>query len=67
MEGNAYNLITFHTEQVADISPAPDTVLRILMVCKPLAEPMAIAPQTLTPTERTGSTAVLLSGAVVTE
>jgi hypothetical protein len=65
MEGNAYNLITFHTEQVADISPAPDTLIRILMVCKPLTEPMDIAPQTLTPTERTGSTAVLLSGGIV--
>ena len=62
MEGNAYNLITFHTEQVADISPAPDTVLRVLMVFRPLEESVDIAPQTLTPTERTGSTAVLLGG-----
>lgn len=65
MEGNAYNLITFHTEQVADISPAPDTVLRVLMVWKALDEPMDIAPQTLTPTERTGSTAVLLGGGII--
>lgn len=62
MEGNAYNLITFHTEQVADIAPAPDTVIRVLMVWKALDEPMDIAPQTLTPTERTDSTAVLLGG-----
>ena len=67
MESNAYNLITFHTEQVADISPAPETLIRVLMVCKPLTEPMDIAPQTLTPTQRTGSTAVLLGGAEVTE
>ena len=67
MESNAYNLITFHTVQVADISPAPETLIRVLMVCKPLTEPMDIAPQTLTPTQRTGSTAVLLGGAEVTE
>ena len=65
MEGNAYNLITFHTEQVADISPAPDTVLRVLMVFRPLEKSMDIAPQTLTAIERTGETAVLLSGGVV--
>ena len=67
MEGNAYNLITFHTEQVADISPAPDTLIQVLMVFRPLEESMDIAPQALTPTERTGSTAVLLGGAEVTE
>ena len=65
LEGNAYNLITFHSEQTADISPAPDTLIRVLMVCKPLAESMDITPQTLTPTERTGSTAVLLTGGIV--
>ena len=65
LEGNAYNLITFHTEQVADISPAPDTLIRVLMVFRPLKESVDIAPQPLTPTERTGSTAVLLSGGIV--
>jgi hypothetical protein len=64
LEGNAYNLITFHTDHGAEISPAPDTVLRVLMVCKPLTESMSIAPQTLTPTQRTGSTAVHLSGGI---
>lgn len=67
MEDNAYNLITFHTDHGAKISPAPDTVLRVLMVFRPLEESMDIAPQTLTPTERTGSTAVLLGGAEVAE
>ena len=65
LEGNAYNLITFHTEQVADISPAPDTLIRVLMVFRPLEESGDIAPQTLTPTERTDSTAVLLGGGMV--
>lgn len=64
LEGNAYNLIAFHTDHGAKISPAPDTLIRVLMVCKPLTESMDIAPQTLTPTERTGSTAVLLSGGI---
>lgn len=67
MEGNPYNLITFHTDHGAKISPAPDTLIRVLMVFRPLEESMDIAPQTLTPTERTGSTAVLLGGAEVTE
>ena len=65
MEGNAYNLITFHTEQVADISPAPDTLIRVLMVFRPLEESVDIAPQTLTPTQRTGSTAVLLGCGII--
>ena len=64
LEGNAYNLIAFHTDHGEKISPAPDTLIRVLMVCKPLTEPMDIAPQTLTPTERTGSTAVLLGGGI---
>lgn len=64
MEGNAYNLITFHIEQSTQISPAPDTIIRFLMVCKPLTDPMDIAPQPLTPTARTGSTAVLLGGGI---
>lgn len=64
LEDNAYNLIAFHTDHGAKITPAPDTVLRVLMVCKPLAESMDIAPQALTPTERTGSTAVLLGGSI---
>ena len=64
LEGNAYNLIAFHTDHGAKISPAPDTVLRVLMGCKPLTESMSITPQTLTPTERTGSTAVLLGGGI---
>ena len=65
MEGNAYNLITFHADRPAVITPAPDTVLRVLMVWKPLDEPMDITPQTLTPTNRTVPTAVLLGGGMV--
>ena len=65
MEGNAYNLITFHADHGADISPAPDTVIRVLMVWKALDAPRDIAPQTLTPTDRAGTTAVLLGGGMV--
>ena len=65
MEGSAYNLITFHADRSAVITPAPDTVLRVLMVWKPLDEPMDIAPQTLTATDRTVPTAVLLGGGMV--
>lgn len=49
---NQYNLITFSTEQYEqtaklNISPTPDTVLRVHMVYKPLEAPIAIEEQIL--------------------
>ena len=58
MEGNAYNLITFHTEQVADISPAPDTAIGVFLLWKALDAPVEIEPQTLTAPTREGFTVV---------
>jgi len=47
MEGNAYNLISFPTEeyeQMAElnVSPAPDTIIRVYMVFTPLDEEVQI-------------------------
>jgi len=72
MEHNAYNLISFqgvaYTESaVLTIDPAPDTLLRVFMVFKPLAEPIEIPTQELTAMERTGFTAVEWGGAEIME
>ena len=72
MEHNAYNLISFqgaaYTESaVLTIDPAPDTLLRVFMVFKPLAEPIEIPAQELTAPERTGFTAVEWGGAEIIE
>ncbi len=47
MEGNAYNLISFPTEEYEqmaqlNVSPAPDTVIRVYMVFTPLDAPVQI-------------------------
>ena len=70
MEDNAWNLITFqgaaYTDAAKlDISPAPDTVIRVFMTWKALDEPVEIAPQTLTAPERTGFTVVEWGGGLV--
>ncbi len=68
MQNNAYNLIHFSSVeeygQVArlGISPAPDSLLRIHMAWKPLAAPIDISPQTLSPFIRQGFTAVEWGG-----
>ena len=63
MQENPYNLIAFQSDcytQVAqlDISPAPDTLLRVFMAWKPLEEKVDIPAQTLTAPARDGFTAV---------
>ena len=72
MEHNAYNLISFqgaaYTESaVLTIDPAPDTLLRVFMVFKPLDAPVEIPAQELTAPERTGFTAVEWGGAEIIE
>ena len=64
---NPYNLIAFQSDcytQVAqlDISPAPDTLLRVFMAWKPLEEKVDIPAQTLTAPARDGFTAVEWGG-----
>ena len=68
MQDNAYNLITFQSEAYTSIArlnivPPPDSLLRVFMVFKPLAAPIEIEPQELTPFERIGFTAIEWGGA----
>ena len=64
---NPYNLISFSTGQYEalaplTISPAPDSLLRVHMVYKRLAQPVKVLPQTLVPWQRTGFAAVEWGG-----
>ncbi len=70
MQDSPYNLIAFQGAAYTDrarleVSPAPDTVLRVFMAWKPLDEPVEIAPQTLTAPERTGFVLVEWGGSRV--
>lgn len=70
MELSPYNLISFQQEAYTDhaeleISPAPDTLIRVFMAWKPLEEAMEIPGQTLTAPERTGFTAVEWGGSKI--
>jgi len=70
MEGNAYNLISFqtdaYTENAAlDISPSPDSLIRVFMAWKALEAPINIEPQVLTAPGRTGFTVVEWGGCEV--
>ncbi|KAA3401984.1 hypothetical protein F1904_12645 [Akkermansia muciniphila] len=67
LEANAYNLITFQGEAYTDsarltITPEPDCLLRVFMAFKPLARPIDIPEQELTPFTRTGFTVVEWGG-----
>ncbi|MCL2696351.1 MAG: hypothetical protein FWE69_08520 [Clostridiales bacterium] len=59
MQNNAYNLIAFQGAAYTDtarliVEPAPDSLLRVFMVFKPLENPIEIEEQTLQPFTRTG-------------
>ena len=67
MEDNAYNLITFQREAYTEaakltVTPAPDSVLRVFMVWKPLEKPVELPEQTLPAFERRGFTVVEWGG-----
>ena len=67
MEDNAYNLITFQQEAYTDaakltVEPAPDSILRVFMTWKPLANPVDIPAQTLPAFERRGFTLIEWGG-----
>ena len=67
MQDNAYNLISFQSERYAetaklDITPAPDSMLRVFMAWKPLDQPQQIEPQTFEPFVRDGFTVVEWGG-----
>ena len=64
MEGNEYNLIRFETIEEQDenmplnITPTPDTIIRVMMDWKAIDEPVDIPEQHLTTPERIGFTVV---------
>jgi len=63
MEVNSYNLITFQDDEYTDnavlnITPKPDSLLRIFMVYQPLDQPIQIEEQELSTFERDGFTVV---------
>ena len=67
MEHNAYNLIAFQGDAYTDsaklnITPAPDSLLRIFMTYVPLEEAVDIQPQQLETFERKGFTVVEWGG-----
>ena len=69
MQNNPYNLIHFSTEEYEElakleITPKPETIIRIMMVYQPLATPVDIAPQDLNSLfkERKGFTVVEWGG-----
>ena len=70
MEGNAYNLISFQDKIYTDnakleITPTPDSVLRVFMAWQALEEPVEVEVQILEGFERTGFTVVEWGGAEV--
>lgn len=71
MKDNKYNLISFAGEGYINaakltITPMPDSILRIMMLYKPLNKPIDIKPQELIkPFERKGFTVVEWGGTEV--
>ncbi len=70
MEANPWNLISFQTSAYTDhapleITPAPDTVIRVFMAWKPLPSCVQIEAQTLQTPERSGFTVVEWGGAEI--
>ena len=67
MQNNKYNLIHFAGEEytdnaVLDITPKPDSILRVFMVYKELEEPITIKPQSFKEFHRNGFTVVEWGG-----
>ncbi len=72
MEGNEYNLISFQSEAYTDaaklnITPTPDTVIRVFMAWRGLDAPVEVTPQEFTAPERIGFTVVEWGGAEITK
>ena len=67
MQDNPYNLISFQSEAYTslvelNISPSPDSLLRVFMAYRPLEEPVEVPPQRFETFRRTGFTAVEWGG-----
>ena len=70
MQDNPYNLISFQgdaytTSAKLDITPAPDSILRVFMTFKPLTEPVEVPTQAFQPFERSGFTVVEWGGCII--
>ena len=70
MEHNKYNLISFQSEAYTDsaklnITPTPDSMLRVFMAYVPLEEAIDIEPQQLSTFERKGFTVVEWGGSKI--
>ena len=70
MEGNPYNIISFQQDAYRDaagleITPAPDTLIRVFMTWEPSETFVELEPQELSAPERTGFTAVEWGGACI--
>ena len=70
MEQNPYNIISFQTTAYTDaagleVSPAPDTVIRVFMTWQASDYSIRLLPQKLTAAERTGFTVVEWGGTEV--
>lgn len=67
MEDNEYNVISFHTDEYAEISPleispVPDTLIRVFMTWYESSSEIQLQPQILPQYERKGFTAVEWGG-----
>ena len=67
MEHNKYNLISFQTKAYTDtaeldITPEPDSLLRVFIAYKPIDKPVDIEPQSFDTFTRSGFTAVEWGG-----
>ena len=67
MEQNPYNVIAFQTDAytagaVLDVTPTPDSLLRVFMAWYPSAEAVDLEPQELAPFDRIGFTVVEWGG-----
>lgn len=67
MEQNPYNLVSFPIDEYSrharlDITPRPDTIIRVFMVFKAVDRPCEIKPQQLLPVTRRGFTVVEWGG-----
>ena len=67
MEGNPYNIIAFQTDIYTnaaklEVTPAPDTVIRVFMAWQAAEDYVTLEEQTLTAPERTGFTVVEWGG-----
>ena len=69
LQKNEYNLISFQSEAYTnaaglEITPAPDSLLRVFMAAKPLDAPVEIAPQEFEGFQRNGFTVVEWGGGI---